>query len=645
MTSAPERVDELPADDDQLAELVRRGALIPLLVALAHTTGDLSLLSDELRPDPTRIREPQGGLSGEQRAQARRTVAAALRDWDRAGRPVVDDVEPAELRRMIAFLIGEPVSDDHLRLLVEELAIGDDDPRAPTWRKDDLDASRPMRVVVIGAGMSGLLAAHRLRQAGIDVDVIEKNDDVGGTWLENRYPGCRVDVPNHLYSYSFAQRADWPQHFSTQDVLLDYFRDCATEMGLRDRIRFRTSVESAVFRETTYDWELTLRLPGGGTETLVADAVVSAVGQLNRPSLPPIPGREDFAGPSFHSARWDHSVDLRGKRVAVIGTGASGFQLVPEVAEQAGEVVVFQRTPNWFLPAPEYHEDLADETRWLLTHIPRYRQWYRLWLFWRLAEGALPAARLDPDWPQDKGSISRENDDLRAMLTMYLEGQFADAPELVEQVVPRYPPLAKRMLLDDGTWARALKRDDVHLVTEPIERIEADAVVTTDGVRRPVDVVVYATGFEASRFLVPMQVTGRGGIDLHASWDGDARAYLGITVPGFPNLFCLYGPNTNLVANGSIIFFSECEVRYVLECLRELLGRRARALDCRREAFEAYNRRIDEGNLQMAWGVSGVNSWYKNAAGRVTQNWPFSLLEFWQQTRHPDLDDYELLGC
>jgi len=184
----------------------------------------------------------------------------------------------------------------------------------------------------------------------------------------------------------------------------------------------------------------------------------------------------------------------------------------------------------------------------------------------------------------------------------------------------------------------------VHLVTEPIERMEVDAVRTTDGVRRPVDVVIYATGFEASRFLVPMQVTGRGGADLHASWDGDARAYLGITVPGFPNLFCLYGPNTNLVANGSIIFFSECEVRYVLECLRELLSRGCRALDCRREAFDAYNRRIDEGNLQMSWGVSGVNSWYKNSAGRVTQNWPFSLLEFWQQTRHPDLDDFELLG-
>jgi 4-hydroxyacetophenone monooxygenase len=631
----------LPSDDQALADIVRRGALVPLLACLAHITGDLSLLADELRPDPTHIREPQGGLSGEQRALARRVIASALREWDGRGRPVADHIDPNDLRSIMEFVIGEPVTDAYFDLLVEELAATGDDPRAPTWRKDDLDPDRDLRVVVIGAGMSGLLAAHRLQQAGIDYVIVEKNADVGGTWLENRYPGCRVDVPNHLYSYSFAQRDDWPQHFSTQEVLLDYFRRCAADLGLREHIRFGTTVESAIFRESSGDWELTLLGPDGA-DVITAEVVVSAVGQLNRPSLPPIAGRDDFAGPAFHSAEWDPAVDLTGKQVAVIGTGASGFQLIPEVAESAADVQVFQRTPNWFVPAPEYHDELSDQTRWLLTHVPYYGQWYRLWLFWRLAEGALPAARLDPDWPQDGGAISARSDELRSLLTMYLESQFADAPELIEHVVPTYPPLAKRMLLDDGTWAQTLKRDDVHLITEAIDRIEPDAIVTTDGRRREVDVIVYATGFEASRFLMPMQVIGRGGRDLHESWDGDARAYLGITVPEFPNLFCLYGPNTNLVANGSIIFFSECEVRYLLECIRTLLEHGRHTLDCRRDAFEAYNERIDDGNAQMAWGVSSVNSWYKNRAGRVTQNWPFSLLEFWEQTRRPDLDDYEL---
>jgi 4-hydroxyacetophenone monooxygenase len=286
---------------------------------------------------------------------------------------------------------------------------------------------------------------------------------------------------------------------------------------------------------------------------------------------------------------------------------------------------------------------MPDGMQWLLGHVPFYSEWYRFWLFWRLAEGALPAARVDPEWSAEGGSVSALNDMLREMLTQYLQAEFADAPDLLDHVVPRYPPLAKRMLLDNGTWARALKRDNVHLITEAIERITPSSIITRDGVEHSVDVIVYATGFEASRFLTPMRVIGEQGADLHDHWDGDARAYLGITVPGFPNLFCMYGPNTNLVANGSIIFFSECEASYITGAVRLLLEEHARAVNCRRDIYDAYNERVETGNRQMAWGASTVNSWYKNASGRVTQNWPFTLLEFWQRTRQPDRDDYELL--
>jgi 4-hydroxyacetophenone monooxygenase len=390
-------------------------------------------------------------------------------------------------------------------------------------------------------------------------------------------------------------------------------------------------------------WKLTVRNPDGTEEAIEVNALVSAVGQLNRPNFPNIAGRESFAGPAFHSAEWDDSVDLAGKRVAVIGTGASGFQLIPEVADAAAELTVFQRTPNWFLPTPQYHDDMTAPMKQLFASVPAYGPWYRLWLFWRLAEGALPAARVDPDWPRDNGSVSARNDELRGLLTLYLESEFADSPELRPHVIPTYPPLAKRILLDNGSWARTLKRDDVHLVTDAIESIDANGVITAGGVHHPVDVIVYATGFQASRFLTPMRVAGRDGRDLHEHWDGDARAHLGITVPGFPNFFCLYGPNTNLVANGSIIFFSECTVGYIVECVHLLLTEHKRALDCKVDAYAAYNARIDEANLQMAWGASTVNTWYKNAAGRVTQNWPGSLLEFWEQTRAPDPADYDLL--
>lgn len=642
MVVAPEELLS-DVDDAAIDAMVRVASPPALLAALAQATGDLSMLRDDLRQDPDRLREPQGGMSREQRLAARHLAAETLRrlrDGDITAEPTVDR---AALREMMEFALGEPVSDSYFTLLLEELALSGRDLRAPAWRKDAIDPQRPFRVAIVGAGMSGLVAAHRLLQAGVSIMMFEKNDEVGGTWLENRYPGCRVDVPNHLYSYSFAQREDWPQQFSSQDVLLDYFHRCSDNLNLRPHIRFRTEVLAAEFCDDSATWKLTIRNPDGTEEILEAEALVSAVGQLNRPSLPAIAGRESFAGPSFHSAAWDSSVDLRGKRVAVIGTGASGYQLVPKIADVAADLAVFQRTPNWFMPTPQYTDDMTEPMKTLFRSVPGYGRWYRLWLFWRLAEGALPAARVDNDWPRDRGSVSARNEELRGLLTLYLESEFADAPELREHVIPEYPPLAKRMLLDNGTWARTLKRDHVHLVTDAIERITPDGITTTDHRNYLVDVIVYATGFQASRFLTPMRVIGRAGRDLHEHWDGDARAHLGITVPGFPNFFCLYGPNTNLVANGSIIFFSECTAGYIVECVRLLLAEQKRALDCRVDAYEAYNARIDAGNAQMAWGASTVNSWYRNAAGRVTQNWPGTLLEFWEQTRAPDPEEYDLL--
>jgi 4-hydroxyacetophenone monooxygenase len=499
------------------------------------------------------------------------------------------------------------------------------------------------RVVVIGAGMSGLLAAHRLQQAGVPFVVVEKDSEVGGTWWENTYPGCRVDNPNHNYSYSFAQRHDWPLHFSTQDVLADYFRRCADTLGLRDHIRFRTEVVSMTWSEADLEWTLQLQTPAG-PDTITANAVVSAVGQLNRPSYPNIEGRESFAGPAFHSARWDHEVDLAGKRAAVIGTGASALQFIPEIAPVVGELVVFQRTPPWLAPTPDYHDEVAPGLRWLYKHVPSYSEWNRFWIFWIMGDGVLPNVTVDPSFPPTEQSVSEANELFRQLLTEYLQAEFGDRPDLHAAVVPNYPPGAKRMLRDNGIWARTLKRDDVRFVTTGIERITETGITTVDGEHHEVDVVIYGTGFQASKFLTPMEVYGRGGIELHDQWGGDARAYLGVAVPGFPNLFCLYGPNTNIVVNGSIVYFSECGVRYVLGLLELALGSGHRAIEVRKDVHDEFNERVDRGNRGMAWGVSGVSTWYKNEHGHVAQNWPFTLLEYWQRTREPNADDFELLG-
>ncbi|MEX1253640.1 MAG: NAD(P)/FAD-dependent oxidoreductase [Dehalococcoidia bacterium] len=632
--------EPITADDDTIQRALEVAFLPALLPALAQATGDFSLLQDDLRPTSMSPAVPQGGMTSDQQSTARALAFDAIkmlrdRGADASERPVEDDV-----RRISEWLLGPSAAEDYIPLIVEELAPAGQDPRAPTWRADP---NTPFTVAIIGAGMSGVLSGIRLKQAGVPFTIIEKNEDVGGTWWENTYPGARVDVPSAFYSYSFAQKIDWPHSFSTQDCLLDYFRDCAGEYGIGEHIRFNTEVESVTFDDERRVWSLRLRTPDGREETIEANAVISAVGQLNRPNMPDIPGMTTFEGPSFHSARWDHSVDLRGKRVAVIGTGASAAQFIPVVAEEADELTVFQRTPNWFFPVPNYHEETPAGLQWLFHHIPHYLHWFRFWIFWITTDGLLPATVVDHQWEAQGRAVSEANDGLRVVLTMYLQAQYADRPDLIDSVVPSYPVAAKRVLLDNGIWAKTVKRDNVRLVTDRIQEITPRGVLTVDGHEHEVDVIVYGTGFQASRFLTPMKVVGRHGMDLNAQWDGDGRAYLGITVPNFPNFFLLYGPNTNLVVNGSIIYMSECGVQYVLGCLRMLLEGGHKAIDLKEAVHAAYNERIDGANRERAWGASDVNSWYKSESGRVSQNWPFGVIDYWRETRQPDPADYEVL--
>lgn len=648
------QIEPIDASDDEIRAMVASAHLpsfLPaLLPAIAHATGVDTLLDDELRPDGTLIRDETSGLTPEQQNTIRERAVDALiavRDGELAFRADGSPTDDERLRRIMSFAIGDEISSDYVGLMREELSVTGDDLRAPQWTAADVAPDREFPVVIIGAGMSGILAAHRLNQAGVSYVVFEKNHDVGGTWLENTYPGCRVDVSNHVYSYSFAQRNDWPFYFSPQPELLDYFRTCAKEFGVVDHVRFGHEVESMEWSDDEQQWTLTVSGPDGPI-THHASAVISAVGQLNRPNVPDIDGMDSFAGPSFHSAQWDHDVDLTDRHVVVIGAGASAVQFVPHVAEQTAHLSVLQRTPNWFAPVPTYHEPVADGLQWLFRHVPGYAQWYRFWMFWRSAEGLLPSCEVDDGWGDTSLSTGAGNAELRELLEQWLYLCYAERPDLHDTVRPMYPPASKRIVLDNGSWSETMKRGDVSLDGRPIARIEPDAVVTVgpDGAERRhrADVIIYATGFQASKFLTPMQVTGRGGLDLHDEWGGDARAYLGLVHPGFPNFFLCYGPNTNIVVNGSIIYFSECEVHYALGVIEMLLRNGWASADCRRDVHDEYAERIDAGNLKMTWGVSTVNSWYKAESGRVAQNWPFSLLEYWQQTRTPDPADYALVA-
>jgi len=631
-------------DQAELRQALEQAHLPSLMVALVHLTGDTSHMRG-IKPLYDFFGDSRtGGMTDEQQAQVRDFAARVITEYLEGKRQLPPPPGEATIREMMDFVSGAEIPERYVPFLMEELSVDGIDRKKPVWTEPKLkDAAGAMQVVVIGAGMSGILTGIRLQQAGIAFTIIDKNPDVGGTWLENTYPGCRVDNPSHLYSFSFEPNHHWPYHYSTQDVLWDYFKGVAEKHGLRKHIRFETTVEEAVFDEATSEWQVRIR-DKNGAETLKATAVISAVGQLNQPRLPDIPGRDSFAGPAFHSARWRHDVDLKDKRVAVIGTGASAFQFVPAIAPDVGHMDVFQRTPPWLGPTPDYHDPVGPGEQWLLEHVPFYEKWYRFWLFWMLTDGIYEAVKADPAYAGPPTAVSDANLMLREMLVEAIKPQAADRPDLLEKVIPTYPLGGKRTVRDNGVWIEALKRPNVDLVTEPIKAIEPNGVVTADGRLHEADVLIYGTGFTASDFLKTFKVRGRGGRELHELWEGDARAYLGMTVPGFPNFFILYGPNTNIVVNGSIIFFSECSVRYIVGCLELMAKTGAKTLEVKPQVHDAFNAEVDEANRWMAWGSPNVTSWYKNQLGRVSQNWPFPLVDYWNATLAPNPTDFILEG-
>lgn len=628
-------------DDETIAAALESASVPALLMSLVHLTGETEILRGPIRP-PKVVGRMGPGMPKREKAEVRAMLLDALRDYRDRGFTLPPPPSAETIHRMMSFATGDDVPAEYVPMMREEMALDGRDARDVSWDDVPREARERVRVLVIGAGMSGLLAAIRLEEHGVPYDVVEKNDAVGGTWLENSYPGCRVDVANHFYCYSFEPNPDWTEYFARQPELQAYFERCATKYGVRPHVRFRTEVVSAAWDEARSVWDVRLRGPDGREEERSYQVVLSGVGQLNRPRLPEIEGRETFAGPAFHSARWNHDVSLEGKRVGVIGTGASALQLVPEVAKQAERLYVFQRSGAWMSPNPSYHRTVPAGKRWLLRHVPYYARWYRFLLFWPASDGLLPSLIVDPAWPHQDRSVNEQNEQVRIAFTEYMKHQIGDDPELLAKVVPTYPPFVKRMLQDNGSWLGALTQEHVDLVTDPITCITPRGVELAGGRSVDLDVVVFATGFLANKFLWPMEIVGRDGARLRDVWGDDPFAYLGVTVPRFPNFFCLYGPGTNLAHAGSIIFHSECQVRYVMGCLRALLRDGRASMECREDVAAAYEKRRLEATERTVWAHRGTRSWYKNDAGRVTTVSPWRLVDYWGWTREPDLNDFEL---
>jgi 4-hydroxyacetophenone monooxygenase len=619
-------------------------ANVPVLVAmLAHLTADRCWLEAPYRCDRNAVLhdDPTGGLAPQHVREVRAAALQVLinrrengQDW--SGR---DEDRAGLFAEVMSACVAEPVPAAYEPMVREEIGLTD---RAVRWRagRPDPSALNAFHVLVVGAGLSGLCAAIQLGQLGVPYTVLEKNPGVGGTWYENSYPGCRVDVPNHFYSYSFEPNPNWSSHYSERDELFAYFTACATKYDVFPHIRFNHEVIAAQFDAGRQRWVIDASTPEGSISRYEANVLITAVGQLNRPQMPVLEGLADFTGPVFHSATWRHDVELSGKSVAVVGTGASSMQFAPAVASVADRTIIFQRSPQWMVPNRLYHSKVSDETKWLLTHVPAYAGWYRFALLWKLCDGLWPTLQLDPEWSTNSRAINEENERVRSRLTAYIERKLSGRTDLIEKAVPQYPPYSKRVIVDNN-WLEMLKRPNVSLVTDRISNVTSDAIVTTDGIQHPVDVIICGTGFEATKFLWPMEITGKSGEKLDAVWKGDdARAYLGMATPDFPNLFFLYGPNTNLGHGGSIIFHSECQVRYIIQCVRELLEGGYGTMECRNEVFADFQSRLDTALNGMIWSREGAESWYRNSDRRVVTNSPWRLVEYSDMTRELDVADW-----
>ena len=632
--------------DDAIARALTEVSVPALLCALVHMTGDPSWIRDEIQPNVGMSLDIQGAMSEADMAEVRRRALPAIAAY-RDGGCVPVELSRDLLLEMMSFLGRRPVEGRLAGLLLDDLQFEGGDSGQITWGDEVSEVQKAASpVVVIGCGMGGILAGIRLAQAGLPFTIIDENDGPGGTWWENRYPGARVDVGSHQYCYSFEPAEFWSEYYCQQPELCAYFGAIVDKFDLRPHCRFGTAVTELEWQESESMWRVGLRAADGTAGALEARFVISAVGSLNLPRLPEIPGMDTFSGPSFHSARWPEDLDVEGTRFTLVGAGASGFQIGPTIADAVEHLTIFQRTAQWILPNRLYHTPVPEGDAWALRHLPFYGRWYRFVMTFAGIAAGMEMYRIDPAHEDPTHQSINALNTKRAMgLVASMRSIVGDDPELLEKVVPDYPATGKRILQDDGTWLRTLQKPNVELVRTGM-RVVPDGIVTTDGEHHRADVICYATGFRHNEFLASMKVIGRNGLSLHDQWGEEPTAYLGITMPNFPNLFCIYGPGTNLAFGASLFYHSEFQVHYALEAMYETLASGARCSEVRAEAHDDFAERYQEEIGQLVWSHPAItHSHYKNSQGKVFTLSPWPLDQYWEWTRHIDRDDYLFDGA
>jgi len=616
-----------------LSQAVTDADLRVLLMVLFQMTGDRRWLAAPYRPkrDVNLIADEAAGFPEDIQAEIRAAAVKVLSAPDQT--PAIGDPGDELMVEMMSVCLGEAVPPEYAPMMREQIGLTPPDTPPETANIGE----RP--VLIVGAGASGIALGVRLARAGMPYVIVERNAEVGGTWYENRYPGCSVDTPNHAYSFSYGRKYAWSRYFSPRDEIQDYLEISASELGVRPNIRFGTRLTEAAWDETSMSWRTTLQTEDG-EEAFEARALVSAIGQLSQVTMPVIKGADDFDGPLFHTARWPDDLDLAGKHVAIIGTGASSMQIVPEIADQVASLSIYQRSAQWARPIAHYHDAITDGAQWLLQHVPLYAAWYRFAMLWRYGDGLLPSLRIDPTWEHPERSLNRANDRHRVEMTDHMKRELGGRQDLIDKCLPTYPPYGKRILLDNN-WYATLLKPNVELVTTGIEGLDQTGIATDDGQHRAADVVIYSTGFKLTEMAARLNIRGRQGLRLEDVWaDENPTAYIGISVPEFPNLFVMQGPNTGLGHGGSAIFQAECQAHYIVSCLQRMATEGLAAIDVKQAPLDDYVRAVDAEHQQMIWSHPGMSTYYRNSAGRVFSVMPWRLVDYWTMTRAPDFEDY-----
>jgi len=627
----PEKATMSHSDQALLDHAVTQANIPTLLMVLVQMTGDTHWLDApyQINRQSGMGDNDSGGLDAALQAEVRTAAIEAIRAWQNGKPLAIEDPPPELLVRMLSNAMGERVPDEYGEFTAAQLS---QNTRVvnPIYAPDDF------RVLVVGSGATGMCAAVHLQQAGIPFSVVEKADRVGGVWNENKYPGAGVDTPNHLYSFSFVSY-DWPMYFALRDDLQTYMEHVAKEFDLLEHVRLRTEVVKAEWNDAEKYWNVTLEHDGEQTIEQ-ANVLLSATGIFNPPVWPNIPGIEDFEGPIFHTSDWPQDLSLADKNVAVIGNGASAMQICPEIQDEVASLTIYQRSTHWAAPFDQFRKVVPDAIRYLLREVPLYRAWYRVRLGWTFNDRMHEALQKDPDWIHPDRSLNAINDAHRAFFARYIEQELGDRKDLLEKVLPPYPPFGKRMLMDNG-WYRMLRNEKVELIDRPIVEITQNEIKTKTEAITP-DVLVIATGFDVLNFGTAFEARGRSGQTLTERWGDNASAYLGTAIPDFPNLFMLYGPNTQPGHGGSLLFVIERQMHYIMDMLKQMCEQGLSDVEIRSEVHAQYNQAVDAAHEKMVWTHPGMQTYYRNSQGRVVVNFPWRNVDLFEMTKQVNLQEY-----